>query len=327
MLGQKAFLGVNLDLLENPKYQSLDFRSMGLYALYADRFAASMHNVQQGNMSFIDDTGVFIRFTNELAAKALHTSVKLVSKFRKQLESVGLIKIKRDGLMGYKIYVMDVEQTPSDIDLILPWKNHTISVQETVSDWTLLAKLQHCKIMPKSTVNVDATVKSQIDSTCSPKSPTSLSQVSLSQNINHNDLIDTRAREKKPSAYRSLPEKVRASFGDAFGFINQTTAVQLHDLVDKSDEDMVVYAIQQSKSHRITSPIRYLTAVIMNALKQGAKTVQDMLNLRSKHQMQQKGEPAVGVNIPIFKLCGGVPKKKISLGSTTPRNDVIIPIF
>ena len=46
MLNAKAFLGVNLDLLENPKYKNLDSRAMMLYALYSDRYSASMNNAR-----------------------------------------------------------------------------------------------------------------------------------------------------------------------------------------------------------------------------------------------------------------------------------------
>lgn len=329
----KAFLGINLDLVENPKYSSLDFRAMGLYALYADRFAASLHNAKQGNTAFVDKTGVFIRFTNELAAKALHISTKLVSKFRKQLESFGLIQIQRDGLKGYKIYVMDVNQTPENVDLILPWKNHNIEVVTASSDWSLSAKLASCKNLQKTAQNVDMTVKSQIDTTCIPKSSTSLSHSSLSQCFNHNDMTDTpaRARDVRPtSAYHSLPEMVRTSYNKHFGYISQSTATKLLGLIKKANSEMVVCAIKQSRDRKLTSPIGYVTAIIVDALKKGAKTVQDMIDLFKKHK-ESKGATPSNIKIPIFRY-GNLQKRhntgcRRDLGSSKPVTNVTIPIL
>ena len=139
MLNNKAFLGINLDLLENPKYKNLDSRAMMLYALYADRYSASMNNARLGNTAFVDDMGVFIRFTNELAAKVLHVSKQKITDFRKELSDLDLIKVVREGLKGYKIYVYPVQQTPSNVELLLPWKNHTVTVQKLTSDWTILS--------------------------------------------------------------------------------------------------------------------------------------------------------------------------------------------
>ena len=158
MSTNKAFLGINLDLLENPKYKSLDSRAMMLYALYYDRYSASMNNARLGNTAFVDDMGVFIRFTNDLAAKVLHVSKQKVTDFRKALSDLDLIKVVREGLKGYKIYVYPVQQTPENVELLLPWKNHTITVQKTVSDWTITSKLEFCKTIKKNSQSIDMTV-------------------------------------------------------------------------------------------------------------------------------------------------------------------------
>ncbi|QDK49488.1 replication protein, repA [Limosilactobacillus reuteri] len=288
MLNNKAFLGINLDLLENPKYKNLDSRAMMLYALYADRYSASMNNARLGNTAFVDDMGVFIRFTNELAAKVLHTTAKMISKFRKQLESENLIKIVREGLKGYKIYVYPVQQTPNNVELLLPWKNHTITIQKVTSDWTITSKLEFCKKLKLSSQTIDITVKSQRGYTCDPNGNTSLSHSSLSHVfLNNNDLDDNAHARKEneiqfnqsnKNPYHSLPEKIKSSFVDVFGFITKPMAIELHSLISQSNEDMVNYVIASSKGHKVTNAIAYIKAAITNALKRGDKCAQDMIN-------------------------------------------------
>ena len=293
MLNNKAFLGINLDLLENPKYKNLDSRAMMLYALYADRYSASMNNARLGNAAFVDDMGVFIRFTNELAAKVLHTTAKMISKFRKQLESENLIKIVREGLKGYKIYVYPVQQTPNDVELLLPWKNHTITIQKVTSDWTITSKLEFCKKLKLSSQTIDITVKSQRGYTCDPNGNTSLSHSSLSHVFLYYNVLDDNAHARKENEiqsnqlnknpYHSLPEKIKSSFVDVFGFITKPMAIELHSLISQSNEDMVNYVIASSKGHKITNAIAYIKAAITNALKRGDKCVQDMINFYNEN--------------------------------------------
>lgn len=288
MNNQKAFLGINLDLLENPKYKNLDSRAMMLYALYADRYSTSMNNARLGNTAFVDDMGVFIRFTNELAAKVLHVSKQKVTDFRKELSDLDLIKVVREGLKGYKIYVYPVQQTPSNVELLLPWKNHTITVQKVTSDWTILSKIEFCKNLKLSTQNVDISVSRISESTCSSKTDTSLSHSSLSHVFLNNNGLDNNARARKENEiqpnqsnknpYHSLPEKIKSSFVDVFGFITKPMAIELHSLISQSNEDMVNYVITSSKGHKITNAIAYIKAAITNALKRGDKCAQDMIN-------------------------------------------------
>ncbi|PWT37682.1 replication initiator protein A [Limosilactobacillus reuteri] len=288
MNNQKAFLGINLDLLENPKYKNLDSRAMMLYALYADRYSASMNNARLGNTAFVDDMGVFIRFTNELAAKVLHVSKQKVTDFRKELSDLDLIKVVREGLKGYKIYVYPVQQTPSNVELLLPWKNHTVTVQKVTSDWTILSKIEFCKNLKLSSQTIDMTVSRISESTCSSKSDTSLSHSSLSHvSLNNNGLDDNACARKEneiqsnqsnKNPYHSLPEKIKDSFVDVFGFITKPMAIELHSLINQSNEDMVNYVITSSKGHKITNAIAYIKAAITNALKRGDKCAQDMIN-------------------------------------------------
>ena len=330
MSTNKAFLGINLDLLENPKYKSLDSRAMMLYALYYDRYSASMNNARLGNTAFVDDMGVFIRFTNDLAAKVLHVSKQKVTDFRKALSDLDLIKVVREGLKGYKIYVYPVQQTPANVELLLPWKNHTITVQKTVSDWTITSKLEFCKTIKKNSQSIDMTVSRFSESTCVQNYVTSLSHSSLSKNINNNALLDNaRVRENAKSIdtkknninpYHSLPEKIKTSFADVFGFITKPMAIELQALINESNVDMVNYAITKSKGHRITNCIAYLKATITSAVKAGAKTVQDMIDQTkqfnqhkySKKQQQfkasddeclaQLNSKKYNFTIPIFKI-------------------------
>ena len=281
-----AFLGINLDLLENPKYKNLDTRAAILYSVYADRSAASLHNLQQGNTAFCDAHGVFIRFSNDFAAKIIRVSEKTISKFRKQLADLGLIEVIRDGLKGYKIYVKEVQPTPKDVDLLMPWKNHTVSIKKSVNDWTTLAKIDFVENLHS---NTDMTVKEDSSTTYQKNLPTSLSHSSLSQEyIYNNGLVDNApAREDELQAkpnknntnpYNSLPEKIKSSFANTFGFITKPMAIELHSLINQSNEDMVNYVITSSNGRKITNAIAYIKAAITNALKRGAKTVQDMVD-------------------------------------------------
>ena len=293
MLNNKAFLGINLDLLENPKYKNLDSRAMMLYALYADRYSASMNNARLGNTAFVDDMGVFIRFTNELAAKVLHVSKQKITDFRKELSDLDLIKVVREGLKGYKIYVYPVQQTPNNVELLLPWKNHTITVQKITSDWTILSKIEFCKNLKLSSQNVDINVSRISESTCSSKNDTSLSHSSLSHVFLNNNDLDDNARTRKENEiqpnqsnknpYHSLPEKIKSSFVDVFGFITKPMAIELHSLISQSNEDMVNYVIASSKGHKVTNAIAYIKAAITNALKRGDKCVQDMINFYNEN--------------------------------------------
>lgn len=315
----KAFLGINLDLIENPKYNNLDSRAMMLYALYADRSSASLHNARLGNTAFVDNMGVFIRFTNELAAKVLHTTEKMISKFRKQLADCGLIKVVRDGLKGYKIYVAQVEETPANTELILPWKNHRVETVKVTSSWTTFAKLEFCKSLVKSAQTVDTTVKSQTATTNLQNGNTSLTPSSLTTNsFNHNGLVgNAHAREasqsetqtqtqsakpviKKQNPYHLLPDSIKKSFNRVFGFITASVAIELQSLIKLANEDMLNYAITSSEGRKITSPINYLKAAITNAVKRGAKCVQDMVDYYDNQVRGKNTKRGNGYSKPRF---------------------------
>ncbi|MDY6043770.1 MAG: replication protein, repA, partial [Lactobacillus johnsonii] len=194
---------------------------------------------------------------------------------------------------GYKIYVYPVQQTPNNVELLLPWKNHTITIQKVTSDWTITSKIEFCKNLKLSSQNVDINVKSQRGYTCDPNGNTSLSHSSLSHVFLNNNGLDDNARTRKENEiqsnqlnknpYHSLPEKIKTSFVDVFGFITRPMAMELHSLISQSNEDMVNYVITSSKGHKITNAIAYIKAAITNALKRGDKCVQDMINFYNEN--------------------------------------------
>ena len=131
------------------------------------------------------------------------------------------------------------------------------------------------------------------ESTCSSKNDTSLSHSSLSHVFLNNNDLDDSARTRKENEiqpnqsnknpYHSLPEKIKSSFVDVFGFITKPMAIELHSLISQSNEDMVNYVIASSKGHKVTNAIAYIKAAITNALKRGDKCVQDMINFYNKN--------------------------------------------
>ena len=115
MTKKKAFLPIDLDLLNNPKYEKLSLLAVNIYSVYADRSKCSAHHAQNGNSSFIDSKGVFIYYSNDEIREIFHVSERTVTNARKELSAAGLIEVVRNGMTGYKIYVKSVEETPKDV--------------------------------------------------------------------------------------------------------------------------------------------------------------------------------------------------------------------
>ena len=122
-LTSRAFLPINTDLFNNPKYQELSCDAMVLYSLYSQRKEVSAFHSQTGNDTFTDSEGIFIYFSNDEASKILRMSVRKISTLRSQLIDCGLISVVRHGLKNFKIYVNTPETTPAETDLVLPWAN------------------------------------------------------------------------------------------------------------------------------------------------------------------------------------------------------------
>lgn len=131
MATTNAFLGINLDLINNPLYEDMSFEAKGLYSLYADRMTCSNYYKLKGIHTYVDEFGVFIIYSNEEAAKIIGVSTKTIGKLRKELLDHNLIFIKRNGLKGFKIYVKDVARTPEDVKLKISWKNYAGELEES----------------------------------------------------------------------------------------------------------------------------------------------------------------------------------------------------
>lgn len=290
---RSAFLGINIDLIENPKYQELDLRALVLYSLYEDRARLSLYNYTEfGITNFVDKHGVYIVYSNEEARKILRVSDYLVCAFRKQLKNAGLIEVHRNGLKGYKIYVKAVQSTPKNTKRLMPWKNHSIQIKREVSAWTLEAQFTYWRHQYNKSRLEQKQESKNFQTTCPENLGTSVSHFSLN-NIYNNDLIDNasarvnksslnqttqkqESKNPKYTAYHALPGIIKKSFNRVFGFINNSTAKELHSLIRQSNVDMVNYAIEHSEGRKIVNPIAYVKQAIKNALSRGEKCVQDM---------------------------------------------------
>lgn len=326
-----AFLGINRDLLENPTYNDLDVRAMMLYSLYADRAECSAYNASAGNDSFVDASGVFIFFANELAADLLHVSVKTISNLRNQLKQHGLISVVRYGLKNYKIYVRSVAETPANVELKLPWKNHSIQVNVTPSTWGITKAVSHWLKFNPADSN-DSSVQVNSTSTCEKNRPTSLSKTSLSKTKTLKSLneLNERANEanlrvqgEKANSH-SVPRETQQLYRESFGFLSKKDQHTLHDLALISNADMVHFAVDCASGRKMTNPIAYVTSIIKNAIAAGVKSVQEMRvnyarNQEMNRQMYQRRQNQWGKtrsmdlensstpipNIKIFKIGPG----------------------
>lgn len=256
-----AFIATNCDLINNPKYQKLDATAMMLYSLYEERVSCSQHTVINGDQYFKDEQGrIFIIFTNEQAATILHTSAKTIANRRKQLEDCHLIALKRNGLKGWRIYVNPVESTPTNIELIMSWKNYSNDENSTVTANESQSN--------RTTQNVEYGLE-ETGSTDWKKGRISISHSSIShpdENMNecmkehaHVRACDTQTREQSNS---ELPAQVRATYLDSFGFISNNTKKALLAMIAKTDADMVAFAIQCASEHNAVNPIAYLQSII-----------------------------------------------------------------
>lgn len=256
-----AFIATNCDLINNPKYQKLDATAMMLYSLYEERVSCSQHTVINGNQYFKDEQGrVFIIFTNEQAATILHTSAKTIANRRKQLEDCHLITLKRNGLKGWRIYVNPVESTPTNIELIMSWKNYSNDENNVVTANESQSN--------RTTQNVEYGLE-ETGSTDWKKGRISISHSSIShpdKNMNecmkehaHVRACDTQTRGQYNS---ELPAQVRATYLDSFGYISNNTKKALLAMIAKTDADMVAFAIQCASEHNAVNPIAYLQSII-----------------------------------------------------------------
>ena len=137
------YLSVNMDLINNKKYQKLDMTTIMLYALYNNRLSCSIYNSKDG--SWTDDSGrIYILFTNDEAAKILRVSPRKITTCRQKLIDENLIDIDKVGLREHRIFVANPlhdEQTN-----VMPYKN-------TIYKQTIVIKKQHAKYATSNTQN------------------------------------------------------------------------------------------------------------------------------------------------------------------------------
>lgn len=246
-----AFVATNCDLINNPKYQKLDATAMMLYSLYEERVSCSQYNVMNGNQYYKDEQGrIFIIFTNEQAATILHTSAKTIANRRKQLEDCHLITLKRNGLKGWRIYVNPVESTPTNIELIMSWKNYSNEENNVVTANESQSN--------RTTQNVEYGLE-ETGSTDWKKGRISISHPD--ENMNECMKEHAHAREQSNS---ELPAQVRAAYLDSFGYISNNTKKALLAMITKTDADMVAFAIQCASEHNAVNPIAYLQSIIIS---------------------------------------------------------------
>ena len=293
MTKNTAFLGLNLDLLENPKYADIDPRAMMLYSLYADRQSCSLHNAMNGNKTFVDEKGVFIYFDNALAADLLHCTIKTVTKFRAQLKKAGLISVIRQGLQSYKIYVFDVESTPSNVDLKLPWKN--------------------VKNNAETLVEQDSPRVERFTSTGEKNILTSTSKGSTSKKFKNMNELNTSVNQDDHK--QSVNQIIIDSYQQTFGMTNQSIRKSLQGLIAKSSAELVNCAIYIASKYQLTSPIRYITSIITNAIND---CVTSASRLYSNFKNQKEANRANYVHKNSYSR---------ALNQNAQNNNVIVPIL
>lgn len=295
----KAHLGINIDLLNNEKYATLNNDQRMLYSLYAERVQCSEYNAKMGDKRFSDAKGrVFCIFTDEEAARLMHVSTKSIQRWRKGLIEIGLVEsiAVRHALMRVNhIYVNEVEEAPEGADVPLKWKNHKVEVikEQTLSSWTTKAKMVWTNRL-KGTGQIAVSPSGQSVQDDQPKSPLSLPQASLTQDNNKTEQ-DARTRARDVNGYQdqpasrvnkgywALPAAVRVAFNRAHGFINGYMADQLGQLVAEFGVDCTVYAITKSAGRKISYPLRYIQRTLAvakqrNGSNAAAVTVEDMVH-------------------------------------------------
>lgn len=125
------YLPIDLNLINNPKYQELSIEAMMLHALYTMRMTCSIHNSLQDG-SWLDEQQLpYIYFSNEEAADLLKVSERKITTLRNRLAELDLIKVLRHGLKNYRIYVANPEAPVEGTVVKLAFKNYTTSKRMT----------------------------------------------------------------------------------------------------------------------------------------------------------------------------------------------------
>lgn len=212
----RAFVSINTDLVNNPKYRSLGTTGWFLYSLYEQRQQVSQYHSLNGDKTFTDNNGAFIYFSNEEAADILGVSLRKLTQLRKQLIECGLIKVVRHGLRNFKIYVNQPELTPDDVELKMKWSNFSFEKKEMAQ-------------------NVDTTLVANNASDYSQNMP-----INQSNNNQSKSNITRETNETDTPAQKSGVQPV-----------SQPTEQDLDDMAIKSLEDKVAPVLTKSTFGRI----------------------------------------------------------------------------
>ncbi|EOH93106.1 replication initiator protein A [Enterococcus pallens] len=125
------YLPIDLNLINNPKYQDLSIEAMMLHALYTMRMTCSIHNSRQDG-SWLDEKQLpYIYFSNDEAAALLKVSERKITTLRNRLAELDLIKVLRHGLKNYRIYVANPEAPAEGTVVKLSFKNYTSNKKMT----------------------------------------------------------------------------------------------------------------------------------------------------------------------------------------------------
>lgn len=119
------YIPIDLNLINNPRYEQLSIEAMMLHALYTMRMTCSIYNSQKEG-SWLDEAGLpYIYFSNEEAAELLRVSQRKITNLKTALIDAGLIQVLRHGLKNYRIYVANPLAPEKGILPKLAFKNYT----------------------------------------------------------------------------------------------------------------------------------------------------------------------------------------------------------
>lgn len=121
------YIPIDLNLINNPQYETLSIEAMMLHALYTMRMTCSIYNAKKDG-SWLDENGLpYIYFSNEEAATLLRVSERKITNLKNTLIEAGLIQVLRHGLKNYRIYVANPKAPEKNCVVKLAFKNYTSS--------------------------------------------------------------------------------------------------------------------------------------------------------------------------------------------------------
>ncbi|OJG46355.1 hypothetical protein RV04_GL001521 [Enterococcus hermanniensis] len=117
------YIPIDLNLINNPRYEALSIEAMMLHALYTMRMTCSIYNSQKDG-TWLDEGGhPYIYFSNEEAASLLRVSERKVTNLKNALAELELIQVSRHGLKNYRIYVANPQAPEAGTAIPLAFKN------------------------------------------------------------------------------------------------------------------------------------------------------------------------------------------------------------